>query len=327
MSSRVLTGGGRGAHGVPPVETGTAWGEGICRLRWLGSLPRPAAFAASRAAPTTPGSRRSENSRWSTASAWRRERSPSASTRRGDGPTVRADDPLDRGDQRPGLGRRVAGGGRPDMRGRDVVAQAQDDVVPGGPGARDLEARGQVADGEGGPVEPIALRRSGRAQGSEDPRSSRPPRHRRGAASSRGARARRRTSRPGPGARGRRRQDAGQGPRDDVCGARGVEQLVGPDGADADGGDGMVVAGDGQGGAVQRRRQVPAAEGSGRGSGGGRTGAAGSPDAAASAPRSTAGPSPGRRDRCGRRARAHGRAVRRGGARSTRARSASDAQG
>src|SRR5204863_8181335 len=59
-------GGGRGGHGVPPVETGTAWGEGIRLLRGRGLL-MPAAFAASRAAPTTPGSRRAENSRCSMA--------------------------------------------------------------------------------------------------------------------------------------------------------------------------------------------------------------------------------------------------------------------
>src|SRR3954454_23317758 len=82
----------------------------------------------------------------------------------GHGPSMRPDDLMDGVQQAAGLGRGVAGGGRPDGCRAGVVTKLQDDVVTGGPGAGDVQPGRQRLDGEGGLVETVA---GGRLAGTE----------------------------------------------------------------------------------------------------------------------------------------------------------------
>ena len=72
---------------------------------------------------------------------------------------MRTDDGVDLVEEDPGLAGGVAGGGRPDGCGVDVVAQMQDHVVAGRTGSGDLEAGRQGPDIECGAVELLSLPR------------------------------------------------------------------------------------------------------------------------------------------------------------------------
>ena len=173
--------------------------------------------------------------------------------------SVRADDVLDVGEQEPGCRRGVAGGGGPDRGGRGGVLHAQDDVVLGAavagrprPGGRSPTSgrRGRAARARRTPVAPSAA---------STRRSSSPPLIPARSSVVPAARARPRTSRPGPcwrSASGRCRDGPGQ----HVRGAAGVEQLVGPDRADADGRHRMIVPGHRQDGAAAQATTVRAAQ-------------------------------------------------------------------
>ena len=146
--------------------------------------------------------------------------------------------------------RRVADRGRPDRGGRGAVLDAQDDVVLGPAVAADRQAGGQVTDAQAGVVKHrpgrLGLRAERRQHAPQQQPAADPGQEQAGVRQHVPA------ERPAGrhdllalGLRQRARDGAGQ----HVRGAAGVEQLVRPDRADADGRHRMVVPGHRQDGA------------------------------------------------------------------------------